>query len=130
MTQASGWLEGYALSYHPTDTETSGLPTREIPSSQVLFDTWAEVGLELPVSSGKAFLSAARKLIAQDIRSIPPLPHHNILTRVPFFLAPPVRVQRHLCQSSVKGIFTNHLMILRLISTLNQPDVDIKPLKP
>ena len=58
-------LEGYELSYHPTDAESTDLLDSELSSSQMLFDTLAEVGLERLVGPGKAFLSAARELIVQ-----------------------------------------------------------------
>ena len=62
--EANFRLEGYELSYHPTDAENAGLLDSELSSSQVLFDTLAEVGLERLVGSGKAFLSAAREPVS------------------------------------------------------------------
>jgi EAL and modified HD-GYP domain-containing signal transduction protein len=205
-------LEGYELSYHPTDAESTDLLDSELSSSQMLFDTLAEVGLERLVGPGKAFLSAARELIVQgylqhtiasspqmvfqvstDIMVDTPLidalralrqqgyhflldnyvdneayqalldvaeyarvdmattsasEAHQIITRLKrrhvALIAGGIEDQeilescqalrfnffqgRHFSQPRLlkfKGISTNHLTVLRLISALNQPDVDM-----
>lgn len=209
-------LEGYELSYHPTDAENTGLLDSEISSSQVLFDTLAEVGLERLVGSGKAFLSAARELIVQgylqhtiasspqmvfqvttdimvdaplidalralrqqghhflldnytdneayqalldvaeyariDMLTTPASEAHRIITRLKqrgvALIAGGIEDQeilescqalrfnffqgRHFSQPRLlkfKGISTNHLTVLRLISALNQPDVDMRTIE-
>lgn len=209
-------LEGYELSYHPTDAENAGLLDSELSSSQVLFDTLAEVGLERLVGSGKAFLSAARELIVQgylqhttasspqmvfqvstdimvdtplidalralrqqgyhfllddyadneayqalldiadyariDMATTPASEAHRIITRLKqrgvALIAGGIEDQevlescqtlrfnffqgRHFSQPRLlkfKGISTNHLTVLRLISALNQPDVDMKTIE-
>lgn len=58
-------VEGYELLHHPTGAENTTLLDSELMSSQVLFDTLTEVGLERLVGQGKAFLSIARDLIVQ-----------------------------------------------------------------
>ncbi|CDH46998.1 EAL and HDOD domain-containing protein [Candidatus Contendibacter odensensis] len=214
--EANFRLEGYELSYHPTDAENAGLLDSELSSSQVLFDTLAEVGLERLVGSGKAFLSAARELIVQgylqhtivsspqmvfqistdimvdtplidalralrqqgyhflldnyadneayralldvaeyariDMVTTPASEAHRIITRLQqrgvALIAGGIEDQevlescqalrfnffqgRHFSQPRLlkfKGISTNHLTVLRLISALNQPDVDMKTIE-
>lgn len=209
-------LEGYELSYHPTDTENTGLLDSEVTSSQVLFDTLTEMGLERLVGSGKAFLSAARDLIVQGYlqQAIAPSPqlvfqvsadimvdaplvdalhtlrqegYHFLLdhytdneayqamldvaeyARVNMAMTPASEAHRiitqlrrrgialiagdisdqeildscrtlrfnyfqgrHFSQPRLlkfKGISTDHLTVLRLISALNQPDVDLKTIE-
>ncbi|NJM13120.1 MAG: HDOD domain-containing protein [Synechococcaceae cyanobacterium SM1_2_3] len=207
-------LEGYELSYHPTDVENTSLLDSELSSSQVLFDTLAEVGLERLVGVSKAFLNTARELIVQGYlqQTIAPSPQlvfqvstdimvdqplvdalrllrkegycfllnnyvdneayqalleiadyvridiaattaaqaHRIITQLHkrgiALIAGNIEDQdilescqalrfnylqgRHFSQPRMlkfKGISTNHLTVLRLISALNQPaDIDIK----
>lgn len=62
-------VEGYQLSYHPTDSEAMAedapLLDVEMEHTQVLFDTLAEVGLEKLVGESKVFLKVARDLLIQ-----------------------------------------------------------------
>lgn len=206
-------LEGYELSYHPTDAENTGSLDSEATSSQVLFDTLNEMGMERLVGSGKAFLSVARDLIVEgylqqavapspqlifqvsadivvdmplvdalhalrsegyrfllnnyveneayqalldvaeyvriDMATTPAVEAHRVITRLrrrgAALIAGNITDQeilescqalrfnflqgRHFSQPRLlkfKGISTNHLAVLRLISALNQPDIDIK----
>lgn len=62
-------VEGYQLSYHPTDRETmvadAPLLNVEMEHTQLLFDTLAEAGIERLVGDSKVFLNVARDLIVQ-----------------------------------------------------------------
>jgi EAL and modified HD-GYP domain-containing signal transduction protein len=62
-------VEGYQLSYHPTDSEAMAEDTPlldvEMEHTQVLFDTLAEVGLEKLVGESKVFLKVAHDLLIQ-----------------------------------------------------------------
>lgn len=62
-------VEGYQLSYHPTDSEAMAedapLLDVEMEHTQVLFDTLTEVGLEKLVGESKVFLNVAHDLLIQ-----------------------------------------------------------------
>lgn len=62
-------VEGYQLSYHPTDgeviAENAPLLDVEMERTQILFNTLTEVGLEPLVGESKVFLNIARNLLVQ-----------------------------------------------------------------
>jgi EAL and modified HD-GYP domain-containing signal transduction protein len=62
-------VEGYQLSYHPTETGEISAETPllgiEMEHTQVLFDTLTEMGLERLAGESKVFLNVARDLLAQ-----------------------------------------------------------------
>ena len=62
-------VEGYQLSYHPTDSEVlakdAALLDVEMERTQVLFNTLTEVGLEPLVGGSRVFLNIARDLLVQ-----------------------------------------------------------------
>jgi c-di-GMP-related signal transduction protein len=74
-------VEGYQLSYHPTDgevmAENAPLLDVEMERTQILFNTLAEVGLEPLVGESKVFLNIARNLLdSGDVTTT----HDSLLT--------------------------------------------------
>ncbi|MCP5195633.1 MAG: HDOD domain-containing protein [Gammaproteobacteria bacterium] len=63
-------VEGYQLSYHPTETEDASEDTpllgAEMEHTQVLLDTLTEIGLERLAGESKIFLGVARDLLVQE----------------------------------------------------------------